>query len=312
MNPILSVITPLYNGEKFIAETLESARAQHRRGIEYLVVDDGSTDRSLEIVSGFSKTLPIRIISPGRIGNWVKASNIGLREGTGKWACFLQQDDPWLPGRISKLWEAMEHGEETLILHNAVFIGREGRRLGSWKCPLSHGKVPSELFTERLLIQNFIAVNSPVFRRRAALDLGAMDETLWVCADWDLWLRLGAVGPILFIAEELGAFRVHAASQAAARKLLANEWELQLTTVLHRGLNNWSRSGKYRRSVERVAHASIAVNSSLSAASRRQSVEIVSVLRELLALGPAGWRRYLRDSRIAERVSSRLKAQWLE
>ena len=312
MNPLLSVIMPIYNGEKFIAETIESARAQHRHGIEYVVVDDGSTDRTLEIVREFSEFLPIRVVSPGRIGNWVKASNIGLREATGEWACFLQQDDLWLPGRILRLWEEMERSEGALILHNAVFIGPEGKRLGPWTCPFSDGVLRPDQFMERLLVQNFIAVNSPVFRRGAALDSGAMDETLWVCADWDLWLRLGALGPVRFIAEELGAFRVHAASQAAARKLAANEWGVQLMTVLDRGLNDWTRTGKCRSSVERVARASIAVNASLSAASRGQSVGTPRVLRELLALGPAGWHRYFRDSRIVERVGSRLKARWLE
>ena len=84
---------------------------------------------------------------------------------------------------------------------------------------LTEGKVPSDLFVERLLIQNFIAIPSPVFRRNAVIDSGGLNEKLWFSADWDLWLRLGALGPVQFIAEELSAFRVHPASQTAARKL---------------------------------------------------------------------------------------------
>ncbi len=300
---------PTYNGERFIAATLESARGQHDE-IEIIIVDDGSTDHTLEIASDFAGVLPIRLITPGRIGNWVAVSNVGLREARGDWACFLQQDDLWLPGRVARLWGEMEAAEGVLlILHDAMFVGPDGQRLGPWTCPLSEGVVPPDQFIERLLVQNFIAIPSPVFRRKAVLESGGMDEALWVCADWDLWLRLGELGPVRFVAETLSAFRVHAASQAAARKPLANEWERQLTTVLARHLSNWPHTGRHRASVERVARASIAVNSALSAASRGESVRTAAVLAELLALGPIGWRRYLRDSRIVQRVGSRIKLQ---
>ena len=176
------------------------------------------------------------------------------------------------------------------------------------------GKAPcrSNLFIERLLIQNFIAIPSPVFRRSAVIDSGGLDEALWFSADWDLWLRLGALGPVRFIAETLSAFRIHPASQTAARKLLPNEWEQQLTKVFAEHLQSWPITGKLRASVERVGMTSIAVNSALAAASRGESTKYSTVLLQLLALGPLGWHRYLRDSRIVQRVQSRLKVQRLE
>jgi GT2 family glycosyltransferase len=310
MNPSLSVVMPTYNGERFIGATLESVRGQHD-GIELIVVDDGSSDRTLDIVRDFARDLPIRLLTPGRIGNWVSVSNIGLREATGDWACFLHQDDLWLPGRIARLKREMENAEGALILHNSKFVGPEGQELGPWTCPLPEGDVPPDRFIERLLVQNFIAMPSPAFRRSAALGSGGLDEALWFSADWDLWLRLGAMGPVRFIPETLTAFRVHPASQTAARELLPNEWEQQLTTVLARHLQDWPVKGKLRASVERVATASIAVNSALSAASRGEPVKRSAVLLGLLALGPSGWHRYLRDSRISQRVRSRLKVQRL-
>ena len=307
MNPSLSVVMPTYNGERFIAAALESVRGQHE-GIELVIVDDGSSDRTLDIVRDFAKVLPIRLITPGRIGNWVAISNIGLREATGDWACFLHQDDLWLPGRVARLRGEMENTEGSLVLHNAMFVGPDGQKLGPWTCPLSEGVVSPDQFIERLLVQNFIAIPSPVFRRSAALRSGGLDEALWFSADWDLWLRLGAMGPVHFIAETLSAFRVHPASQTAARKVLTNEWEEQLTTVLARHLQKWRVTGNLRASVERVAVASIAMNSALSAASRGEPARPSAALLKLLALGPSGWHRYLRDSRIAQRVRSRLKA----
>jgi GT2 family glycosyltransferase len=305
---------PTYNGERFITAALDSVRDQYRDHdsdeIELVIVDDGSTDHTLDIVRGYAGALPIRLITPGRLGNWVAATNLGLREATGDWACFLHQDDLWLPGRLKRLHSEMESHQGPLIIHNAMYVGPDGQELGPWTCPFPKtGAIPSNQFIERLLVQNFIAIPSPVFRRNAVIDSGGLDEALWFSADWDLWLRLGASGPIRFIGETLSAFRVHPASQTAARKLQPNEWEQQLTTVLARHLESWPIAGPLRGSVEQVAMASIAVNSALSAASRGESVKPAAVLLQLLALGPRGWRRYFRDSRIVQRVRSRLKVQ---
>jgi hypothetical protein len=307
MSPLLSIVIPTYNGERFISAALASVQAQDHQGIELIIVDDGSSDRTLDIVRDFAKALPLRLITPERMGNWVAITNLGLREAKGDWACFLHQDDLWLPGRMARLRGEMNSAQGPLILHNAMFIGPDGENLGPWTCPLAEGLVPPNQFVERLLVQNFVAIPSPVFRRSVAVESGGMDEALWFSADWDLWLRLGALGPVRFIAETLSAFRVHKASQTAARKLLPNEWEQQLTTVLIHHMQTWPGSGKLRASVERVALASIAVNCGLSAASRGEPVKWWAVVLQLLALGPSGWQRYFRDSRIVQRVRPRLK-----
>jgi GT2 family glycosyltransferase len=311
MNLSLSVVMPTYNGEEFIPAALESVQKQYDNGIELIVVDDGSTDRTLDIVRDFAKTLPIRIVTPGRMGNWVAASNLGLREARGEWACFLHQDDFWLPGRIQRLRAEMGKAEGQLIVHNAVFAGPDDERLGLWTCPLAEGNVAPERFVERLLVQNFIAIPSPAFRRSAAVDSGGLDEGLWFSADWDLWLRLGAAGPVRFVDEALAGFRVHPASQTAARRTKPGEWEQQLETVLSRHFESWPVSGRRRQSVRRAAAVSVIVNSMLSAASRDEPIRPWKAVRNFLALGPQGWYRYLRDSRILQRVGSRLKVRRL-
>ena len=298
---------PTYNGEEFVAAALQSVRRQQRDGIEVVVVDDGSTDRTLEIVRSFASELPLRLVTPGRMGNWVAATNIGLREASGEWACFLHQDDLWLPGRLARLWSEMESAAGSLIVHNASYVGPAGQDLGSWTCPFTSGSIAPALFVERLLVQNFLAIPSPLFRRSALIGTGGLNEALWFSADWDAWLRLAALGPVRLIAEQFCAFRIHPASQTAARRVQPNEWEEQLSTVLVEHLKTWPVTGGARRSVERVARASIAVNAALSAASRGEPVHYGRVLLQLLALGPVGWRRYLRDSRIVQRVTSRLK-----
>jgi len=151
MIPLLSVVMPTYNGEKYLAASLESMRSQHDNGIELVIVDDGSTDQTLDIVRDYADTLPIRLITPGRLGNWVAATNLGLREAVGDWACFLHQDDLWLPGRLSRLRSEMESHQGPLIIHNAMYVGPDGQELGPWTCPFPKtGAIPSNQFIERL------------------------------------------------------------------------------------------------------------------------------------------------------------------
>lgn len=306
MSIFLSVVMPTYNGEKYISAALESVRAEGTDGLEVVVVDDGSTDRTLEIVRGFTRHLPLRLITPGRLGNWVAASNLGLRDAKGEWVCILHQDDLWLPGRLARLRRETGVAQGALVIHDAMFVDPDGQRLGPWTCPLFPGIVSSDEFLEHLLVQNFVAMPSPMFRRSATLETGGMDEALWFTADWDLWLRLGALAPVTFVAETLSAFRVHPESQTISRKRSRGEFEQQLTTVLQRHLARWSVNGRRRARVERVAKASIAINSTLSAMARGESMPR-RLLFQLFTLGPLGWHRYLRDSRIFQRIQSRLK-----
>jgi hypothetical protein len=301
---------PTYNGDEFLQAALESVRQQQREGLELIIVDDGSTDGTLHLIRRFASVFPLRLLTPGRLGNWVAATNMGLREATGEWACFLHQDDLWLPGRLARLWAEMDSAPGSLIAHNARFIGPRGQHLGDWTCPFAGGTIAPGLFVERLLVQNFLAIPCPLFRRRALVESGGLNEALWFSADWDAWLRLAALGPVRFIAEALCAFRIHPASQTAARKLKPGEWEEQLTTVLAGHLKTWPATESDRISLKRVAQASVAVNAALSAASRGEPAHAAPALCKLLSLGPRGWQRYLRDSRIVERVGSRLRLQW--
>lgn len=307
MADLLSVVMPTYNGERYVAAALESLLGQRDHDVELIVVDDGSTDATADIVARLTRGTRSRLLRPGRLGSWVAASNLGLREARGDWACFLHQDDLWLPGRLARVRAELPRTGGALLLHHARYVDPSGAPLGAWHCPLPAGDVDPETFLERLLVQNFIAVPSPVFRREAALAGGGLDERLWFSADWDLWLRLGEAGPVRFLDETLAAFRIHPESQTAARPIGATEWAHQLGTVLDRHLARWPAFGPRRFRVERAARASVAVNATLAAAARGAAVDWGGMALELVRLGPAGWHRYLRDSRLVERVGARLR-----
>jgi glycosyltransferase involved in cell wall biosynthesis len=296
--PWLSVIMPVHDGERYLPQALGSIRAEGTDGYEVIAVDDGSSDASPRILSEWERILPLRRLSRGG-GNWVAATNAGLREARGRYACFLHQDDVWLPGRLAAV-RAEAAKDPALILHPALFIGPDGEKLGHWHCPLPAGEVDPRLFAERLIVQNFIAIPAPVFVREAALRGGGMDESLWYTADWDLWFRMGRSGRVRHLTAPLAGFRVHGASQTVLRNDLADR-RRQLETVLERHLDGAAAP------VRRAARFSVELNLALSAAAGGKPLPWRPLIGALSRLGPGSCARFLRDSRIVERVGARLR-----
>ena len=305
MPPWLSVLMPTFNGAPWVADALDSIVAQGDAGIEVVVADDGSTDGTVEMVRRYQSRLALRLVQQHRVGNWVAGTNVALRAAQGEYACVLHQDDLWLPGRSAAVRGALPC---SLLVHPALLIGARGERLGTWRLPLAPGTVESARFRARLLVQNFLAMPAPVFPRAALAD--GLDESLWYTADWDLWLRLAARGPVRVLGEPLAAFRIHPSSQTLARPLDVADFRGQLRTVLDRHFAPWAPAVPRREAagVRAAADFSVEVNVALAAAHRRQASGAAALAPRFLRLGPAGWVRYLRDSRLHERVWARLRA----
>jgi GT2 family glycosyltransferase len=300
----LSVVVPTYQGARWLPQALESVRTQEDLGAcEVVAVDDGSTDGTVEVLRRFAESMPLRILQPPRTGNWIHGTNLGLREARGAYACVLHQDDAWLPGRARAVRAEVQH-QPALVVHPSVFVDEGGAPAGHWRCPLPRvrGPVEPRVFVSRLLVQNFLAMPAPVFDRALALQTGGLDESLWYAGDWDLWLRLGRRGPVRYIPEPLTAFRIHPASQTVARRTESEERRSQLQTVLER-----HQDAVDERSARAAATYSIDVNVALAAVARGEPVPALSLLAGFARLGPSAQARYLRDSRIVERVLSRLR-----
>ena len=309
MKPWLSILIPTYNGEDYLPSALDSIIAQGDRSIECIVVDDGSTDSTLAILESYANRLPIRVFQRKR-GNWVTNTNYALSVACADYVCFLHQDDLWLGDRLKKMKGLIEqYPQANLYLHASVFIDTQGKRLGVWQCPYATDAViDAQTAIEKLLIQNFIAIPAPIFRREAALRLGGMDEQLWYTADWDFWLKLAALGTV-YLPEPLAAFRVHANSQTMLRSASLPQFQEQLHTVLEKHLNGWEASENVKQKTRQVAFFSTDVNTTLAAIIHGKKVNSLKLLSDFLSLGPDGWHQYLRDSRIRERVLARLKAK---
>jgi GT2 family glycosyltransferase len=306
--PWLSVIIPTYNGERFVGAALRSIALQQDDGVEVVVIDDGSTDSTLRVVEEFVASLRLKVIANAHSGNWVRSTNVGLETALGRFATFLHQDDIWLPQRLDlDRSRALAASADVLLISATQFVSAGGHRLGSWHCPLPVGWVQSEKFVERLLVQNSIGIPAPIFSRKAALSVGGLDEALWYTADWDFWLKLSASCAIHYDPAARVGFRVHGASQTIRRSSAADQMRAQQVAVLER---YESRVPERRRGrVRRIACASIDVNTALALTSSGTLSGWPRALGTVMGLGPGDAIRYVRHSRITERMIARIRAR---
>jgi hypothetical protein len=307
--PFLSVVMPVHEGAAWIASTLESLAAEPYDGLEVIVIDSSPTGATADIAERFADRLPLRLLRRADLKPWQTKTNLGVDLARAVFACILHQDDLWLPGRVAAVrrWLATAP-EAALHLAPTLIIDRHGKRLGRWTCPLPAGEpLGSDFVLERLLVQNFVSVPAPVFRRASWLACGGMDEGLWYTPDWDIWAKLASAGPVVYHDEATTAFRVHGSSLTVTGSHDAGEFRSQMEIVLKRHLGRLPAA--VRRRGEPAARASINVNVSLAAASGGSVPAIYRAARNMLSLGPSGIKRYLRDSRLRERVMPRLRAK---
>ena len=308
----LSILLPTYNGEKYLASTLKSVLIQNDPDIECLAVDDASSDATLEILSDFHGKIPMRVYQPPRSGNWVINTNLALSESRGEYVCLLHQDDMWLPERLRILKSLIRRYPKTnLFLHPSFYIDDRERRLGVWRCPLPPcpQSIDPNTVVERLLVQNFISIPAPVFKRGAALRVGGLDDRLWYTADWDFWLKMAQTGTTVYYPEPLSAFRVHEGSQTVLGSVSLKDWREQIKIVFHRHFKTWRAPEPIKRETRLAALFSIEVNTALASIIHGKKPNLGKLASDVFRLGPREWRRYFRDSRITERVSARLKTR---
>src|SRR5271169_2006069 len=307
--PWLSVIVPSHNGERWLAAALQSVVDQKDGGIEVIVVDGSASDASLEIVDSFSDKLLIRAQRRPDLRSWTAKTNFGVHLAEADRICILHQDDLWLPARCAELrkWLCTQ-SDGVMHLHPSYIIDESGRRLGLWRCPLPAGgsPIPAQILIERLLVQNFIGIPAPTIRRDAYLSIGGLDNALWYTADWDLYLKLAAIGNVYYHSSPLACFRVHKNSLTVSGSRNSADFRNQHQVIVDRHADKLSPEA--RAEILPVAAASFDLNTALAAAMAGQFDQIGKALVSILMLGPRGIRRYFYYSRIVDRMFPRLRA----
>ena len=183
--PLISVIVPVYNGEKTIRETIESALAQSLSDFELIVINDGSQDSTLDVLASIQDPR-IKIFSYPNAG--LSASrNRGISQSSGEFIAFLDADDLWTPDKLEAQLTALQENPNAAVAYSWTdFIDETSQFLK----PGPHFTISGDVYAE-LLRGNFLANGSnPLIRRQALIKVGSFDVSFSGVADWELYLRL--------------------------------------------------------------------------------------------------------------------------
>jgi len=209
MKTRVSIIVAAYNGEKYIRETIESLLNQEEKNIEVLVVDDGSTDKTAEIVKSFTDPR-IRYFYQNNSGSQAAPRNKGIKEAKGDFIGLCDQDDLWYANKIEKQIESYENCENKkdigIIISSADLIDDKGKKTGVAKVPFE-GFLGSKESYKKLLAGDFITACSVLVPKKVLDEVGLFDEGLAGVDDYDLFLRIVEKYGILAINEPLCAWR---------------------------------------------------------------------------------------------------------
>jgi glycosyltransferase involved in cell wall biosynthesis len=210
---LVSVVIPTYNYAHFIGEAIESVRAQTYRNFEIIVVDDGSTDETEQVVSGFPRVRYLRQQNQGIAG----ARNTGLRASRGEMLVFLDADDRLLP-------DALEVGINCLTAHtDCAFVS------GHWEFMTSDGHVyssPAPVCIEKdhyrvLFDHNYIGTTGAVmFRREVFSAVGGFDPVPVGCDDLDLYMRIAREHPVACHDRIIVQHRIHGFNKSREKTLM--------------------------------------------------------------------------------------------
>lgn len=197
MNSLVSIVTPSLNTGAFIEETIQSVEQQDYPWIEHIVLDSGSTDGTLDIIA---RHPTVRLITPAPQGISEKM-NLGFSKARGDIVAWMNADDFYLPGAVSKAMDALTRNPGVAVVYcnslqvdeRSVEIGRERNKQASW---------------QEMLVRGHIPAGSAFIRREALERVGPIDARYPMVQDWDLFLRISKQFPTLYVDDWWSAFRV--------------------------------------------------------------------------------------------------------
>lgn len=194
--PFFSVVIPTFNRVHLVNRAVESVLSQTFTDYECIVIDDGSTDETSQVLSPHSKTIRYIYTQHGGVS---KARNVGIQNAHGEWIAFLDSDDVWLPSKLEMQYEYITAHPEIYIHQTDELWIRKGRRVNPKK---KHEKKEGHIF-EYCLHLCLVSPSAVVVHRSVFENVGVFDEHMPVCEDYDLWLRVAWQYYIGFISKKL-------------------------------------------------------------------------------------------------------------
>jgi glycosyltransferase involved in cell wall biosynthesis len=206
--PLVSIITPSFNQAQYLEQTITSVLEQDYPLIEYLVVDGNSTDGSQKIIKKYANRITWWVSEPDH--GQAEAINKGLKRGKGEIVAWLNSDDYYLPGAVTKAVAAFKTQPiPSMIYGDVLAVDADGHQMNK----LHYRQ------WELIDLMKFNIIGQPsVFIRRKILNkIGFLDPSLQFLLDHQLWLRLAQQAPMLYLPETLSAARFHSQSKNVAR-----------------------------------------------------------------------------------------------
>lgn len=234
--PLISIVIPAYNAETFIAEAINSVLVQDYEPCEIIVVDDGSTDNTPGILEKYHDRIRVIYQPNAGLGS---ARNTGIAAAQGELIAFLDADDRWLPGKLTKQWESLNQNPNAGLVHTDLLEWRPHESTQTHR-EIGRGEFQGPCLNR--LIRNNRVLPSTVLVKKECLDrVGIFDPQPSGVEDWDLWLRIAREYEFAFVSEPLVLYRMHDTNMSAnslrmrsgefyvLQKTLANMLELSQT-----------------------------------------------------------------------------------
>ena len=227
--PRVSALIPVCNGEKYIAEAIDSMLGQSFKDIEVIVIDDGSTDGTPAVLDGYGDAIR-RVAHPVCRGQ-AAALNTGRTLVTGEYVALLDADDVSMPERVATQVEYLARSPDVaLVYSDRMIIDSEGASV-----ELARATAP-DLF--RLLQRNYVPRSSVLARTSCLNETGPFDEVNTGNDDWDMWVRVSERHTLGYIPSPLIKYRLHESNISLIRRRRQNYYRLTRLRML---------KGAYRR-----------------------------------------------------------------
>jgi glycosyltransferase involved in cell wall biosynthesis len=240
VDPTVSIVIPCYNAEPYIAATIRSVLAQDLPAMEIIVVDDGSSDRSLDVVR--EQFPAVRVVAQANQGV-AAARNHGLSLARGEWVAFVDADDIWLPGKLKAQFDEMAATPGCRMSYTAwqVWPSVAPEPDAGYLAQLAELAGDSSRWSgatgwiyPQLLLDCVVWTSTVLAQRSLFAEIGDFDTTLRLGEDYDLWLRASRVTPIQRVPHPYALYRTHPSS--ITRSVPTDNYRAR---VIGRALANW-------------------------------------------------------------------------
>lgn len=206
MLPLASVIIPSFNSAQYLPDAVKSVMIQTYPAVECIVVDDGSSDNTPEVLKTLSTLYPRLKVTLKVNGGLSSARNKGMRVSRGNVISFLDADDLLLPDKIERQVAYLENHSEVSLVYGDYLIVSELLK----PMALFTAAIPEEIaLLDAFCYRNWFNPLAPLLRREMIEATGPFDEELKAAEDWDYWIRCAAVGQFAYLAGAVGLYRQH-------------------------------------------------------------------------------------------------------